>query len=321
MKRKTLCSILILVLLVTLSLTSCNLIKSGTMKRIKGTYELTDYSLTYEADHVPEGSDALVNYKERDGIKMYLVIDGSGEGTVIYQSREVEAIRYKVSTTYTYDTDDTSKISYVNYKSGSAGDDKSIMHYEQLAVFATRTDVSLSYTLPNLRMIDWNLKKVSTDYIRFEKVSKKTDLSYVEDEFSGTLPREVDMTLQQFDGVLSGNSIINYVYYYIDFDYINKKADVYYAAAPEKAEGELIELTDIEDVVLRGVDILHIGGSVTGVGEIKIGDKNYTPSYRGSLSSPEDNMTLSNAGDIDIAERIETAKAFYITQVNGNSAE
>ncbi len=198
MKRKISILCLTLILLVSLSLTSCNLIKSGTMKKIKGTYELTAYSLTYEAEHIPEGSEALVDYKEREGIEMYLVIDGSGEGTVVYKSSEREAIRYKVNITYTYDTDDASKISYVNYKSASAsGDDKDILHYEQLAVFATYSDVTLSYTLPNLRFVDGGIKKVSTDYIKFNKVSKKTDMSYVEDNFSGGLPPEVDITALQ----------------------------------------------------------------------------------------------------------------------------
>ncbi len=322
MKKKLSVLAMAIIIALAFSFSGCNLIKSGTMKKIKGTYELTGYSLTWEAGRQPEGEDTVENYLERDEIKMYLVIDGSSIGHIVYQSKNVERVYYKVALSYTYDAEETDEIQYVNYKSGSAYDDeKELMHQEQLAVFAG-SDITLSYTLPNYRLIveeSWLPQKVSTRYVGFKKVSKKTDMSYVKDQL-GSIPAETDMALEQFDGVLSSNSTLKYIYYYIDFDYRTKKADVYYALVPTLAEGQIPTADDIVDVVLRGQDITRQGGDIVNVGEVTIGERTYTSGYSGNLTDKESGESFFRHGGDNIAESIANSKEFYLMSNSGENA-
>ena len=77
--KRILSLVTVIVLLFSVTqITGCYVVKSGKMKKIVGTYELTSYS-------------AGENKLETKGIKLFMVINSDGTGYYAYSDNEVDA--------------------------------------------------------------------------------------------------------------------------------------------------------------------------------------------------------------------------------------
>lgn len=224
----------------------CYQIDPGTMKELKGTYQLTEYSRSYPS------SSGMVDLIEEKGITAYLIIDGSDYGYVVYRDNETELLCNCVRITYTYSQEDSNKIERIDYNvAGTA--ERSIIDKGSLGFLASKKQ--LNQQLPILAWENHSLVTKYTEYTKFTKVSKDADFSYVEEQL-GKVPAYADYALAAYDGAffLSDVSTSPYIYYVVDIDALNKKAVVYYAL---KSDGERTVLTDLDvryQLAANGVD-------------------------------------------------------------------
>ena len=86
------------------------------MKSVKGTYKLTNYTYTPQYERKEGYTPTTIDYIADRGYEVYLVVTGESEGYYVHKDNEVEAYSTKVSLTYEYDQDDSSKVSRVQYK-------------------------------------------------------------------------------------------------------------------------------------------------------------------------------------------------------------
>ena len=158
---------IILLILTTSVLSSCYIVRSGKMYKIEGTYELTSYT---------DDGDRLSEY----GIQMYLVIRADGTGYYAYRNNETKPYIADIRCRFINDSENTDKYSYVEIDFGNG-------EYEKFGVYAQT--FKLGTTLTNTEYVyggnifegTYGLEYTIT--ATFTKVSRATDLSYVNKSF------------------------------------------------------------------------------------------------------------------------------------------
>ena len=108
-KLKVLAPILMVVMMLLLSV-GCYMVNGQKMKNVKGTYELSYYTRTNGK------TNAVTEYTETICYKAYLVLTGGSEGYYVYTSNSDAPNYRKITLSYEYDQEDSSKVSYVNYR-------------------------------------------------------------------------------------------------------------------------------------------------------------------------------------------------------------
>ena len=166
-KIKVLLSVLLVALLMVVS-SGCYMIQGQTMKNVKGTYELTSYTRTNGK------TNAVTDYVTDYGYKVYLVVTGSGQGYCAFSKAETDPYYLTCNLSYEYNTEDSSKVDYVAYA------------YNGVSQRFGVTKNGLNFSRPAIKLSD----KVASDgiSISWKKVSKKTDLSYVQTVFENLAP-------------------------------------------------------------------------------------------------------------------------------------
>lgn len=156
---------LVLALSVLLSLCGCYVVKSGKMSKVEGTYLLTYYSA---------GEDMLA----KDGITLYIVIESDGSGYYAYSDNDTEAYYSEMSCRFTQDTEKSGYYSYVELQFEENGD------WHKLGVNSRWRDRKLNSSVPKYKgsILNGTLEIDYYTSVTFERVSGKTDMSYIENK-------------------------------------------------------------------------------------------------------------------------------------------
>ena len=176
---KRLLSALLIVALLAVSLSGCYIISGQKMRAVKGTYKLTTY--TYTPSHERKNGYTPTTYDYVNGEKYmyedYLIVTGTSTGYYVHTEAGGDNYVKEVTLRYEYDTEDSSKVNYVIYNDSiSVSSDEGGTH--RLGV----NKDSFNYSKSAINYTQLITKKeMSTEAItvRWEKVSKSTDLSYV----------------------------------------------------------------------------------------------------------------------------------------------
>ncbi len=181
--KRMLAVLLTVSLLMTLA--GCYMISGQKMKTVKGTYKLTVYSWIpkHEQGKNPGTVDYLTD--ERYLYEEYLVVTGDGMGYYVHKDANTPAYAKEVTLSYRYNAEDSAKVEYVVFNDALTVN--SDTGTNRLGVTKNR----LGYSLPAFDYTElFTKKKLRSEDItvRWEKVDKATDLSYVEEQL-GTLKR------------------------------------------------------------------------------------------------------------------------------------
>ena len=162
--------VLVLTLVVAFA-SSCYIGTGTTMKKAKGTYELTGYTIT----------DALTNDVTdkiaENGIKSYLIVTGESKGYYVYKSDSTPAYYREVYLSYEYSENNTRLVTYLTFRfEGQSTDDA-----QRLGINSN----SLNYSRPAIKLSEL----LHTDGLSYTwtKVSTAIDLSFAESQL-GTIP-------------------------------------------------------------------------------------------------------------------------------------
>ena len=234
-KLKKLLSV-VLILALVISVTGCYVIKGQQMRTVKGTYKLTSYTFTpsYERreGYTPNTRDYVngEEYKYED----YLVVTGTGTGYYVHKDAKGDAYIKEVTLRYEYDAESSDKVNYVIYNDSISINDDSGGH--RLGVTKNAFNYSkaaFDYT----ELITKRKMRSDSMTVRWEKVSKATDLSYVT-ELLGDLK---SYSYQDFAhrGIYEQTAFLltedvtapeyQYFFYVIDTATGSESATVYYA--------------------------------------------------------------------------------------------
>ena len=174
----------LLVVALLFALAGCTVINPQRMYRIKGTYKLTNYTVTPAGENREGAESRTVDYiADEDHLyEDYLIVTGTGTGYYVHKSAGAEATVTVISLSYQY-AEDGKKIGHVSYGNTdmenphtgiSLGVSKHTLAFSQTAIH---------YVEPFTGR-QMNTKGVT---VRFERVSRKTDLSYAEKMLGVTL--------------------------------------------------------------------------------------------------------------------------------------
>lgn len=171
MKTLKFLSLALILAVVTVFASSCYVTTGTSMKKAKGTYELTGYSITN--GKTGDVTDKLAS----DGIKVYLVVTGGDRGYYVYQDNNTSAYFRDVYLSYEY-SEDSNKVTSLTYRFDG-----------QLEGDAQKVGVTsggLNYSRPSIKLSD----QVYSNGISmsFKKVSSATDLSFAESQLGGLSP-------------------------------------------------------------------------------------------------------------------------------------
>ncbi len=163
----SLAAVLALLILSAAVLSSCYFIKSGKMYKIEGTYQLTSYY--GKVDHIAE-----------DGMVLYLVIRSDGTGYYAYKDNDTEAHIKELKCTFEANAEKSGYYDYVLVDFGD-GEGQTRLGVQAAGLFEISTN--LTYTF-----LQWNntsdlSQGTHSVNITFTRVSKDTDLSYVNENF------------------------------------------------------------------------------------------------------------------------------------------
>ena len=176
MKKIKLASIALSLLLGITAFSSCMVINSQKMKNVKGTYQLTNYTYTPKHERKANYTPNTIDYIADRGYEVYLVITGENKGYYVHKDNETEAYSTVVDLSYEYDTEDSSKVSYVQYR--TSVETVSGAEWNRFGV----TKDALNYSLPAFDYTELFTKRpMRSESISksWKKVDKATDLSYV----------------------------------------------------------------------------------------------------------------------------------------------
>lgn len=168
-----------------MTLAGCYLISGQKMKTVKGTYKLTNY--TYIPKHEQGKTPNTVNYLEDEEYlyEEYLIVTGEGRGYYVHKDANTPAYVKEVTLSYRYSAEDSSRVEYVIFNDALTVNSESGKN--RLGVNKN----TLGYSLPAIDYTELITKRKmrSEDMsVRWEKVDRATDLSYVEEQL-GTLKR------------------------------------------------------------------------------------------------------------------------------------
>lgn len=242
----------LLILSLLASATGCYMVSAQKMSTVKGTYKLVTYTYIPSYERREGYSPKVYNYIEDEAYKYedYLVVTGTGTGYYVHKEANAPAYAKEVTLSYEYDPEDSGKIQYVTFN-------------DALSVNATSGTHKLGVTKNGL-----NYSKAGFDYtelitkrpmrseditVRWEKVKKATDLSYVEDQL-GTI-KKYDYQAFGARGIYelgypieieSGNVLdhaYQYFFYVIDTATGAEKVTAYYALKDTPTEGQVRQVT------------------------------------------------------------------------------
>ncbi len=275
----------------------CYRIDAQKMDKVKGTYKLTTYTRT-DGD-----TDVVTNYITDRGFETYLVVTGTGKGYFAHKDNDMAAYATEVLLTYEYDEEKTSHVSYVSYQ--DSVNSSRLPHTN----FGVAKDV-LNYSRPVLKTHSTWLNNLDGFTLRWEKVSKDTDLSYVREKLSGM--KEYTYEGYAANAIYSINSYSSadnttvlpeaefpYQYYFIEMDASTMKATSYYAL-----KTDLAPQTKTEDIVLVDSEqpwqIIQIGETVWTKGD-------WTYSYSRTVTVGEGENAVTHTEHMNIVEKTWTA--------------
>ena len=211
-KRWKILPIFVLIVFGILALCAC---QPGKAEEVEGTYELTVFTRSFpdkmpeveEGQTPPEQTFTSHDYMTEAGVKAYLVIKQDGTGYSVYTDNVTPLRVRTISVTYTKDSDDSTKISMVNYNEGlinttavsRATDDIPGYGKESLYVNARSSGVTLTRSEPYYQGI--LIKRNYSQVVTYTKISGKTDLSVVSEKVNKTLVAPT-YELQGLDGKL-----------------------------------------------------------------------------------------------------------------------
>ena len=218
--KKLLALTIVCISLAAVVLSGCYVTKAARKRDMLGIYELTTY--TYDGK----------NLLEEDKIVNYLVIPESGYGYYVYKEGDFDYIVQEMTVNFIPDETEPNKYSYIEYRlSGDSENTK--LGYVRGNLNANR----IRYRWINNQLTHYYV------YTSFNRITKKTQLSYLEDKI-GKLPPALSYNTALFDGVYSyqfeefgGSSMSNdipegyenpYVYWYVDLELSKNKATSYY---------------------------------------------------------------------------------------------
>ena len=248
---KRMLSAIILAALVV-SLAGCYTVSAQKMKTVQGTYKLEHYTYTpkYERKegYTPRTFDYIedAEYQYKD----YLVITGSGTGYYVHKEAGSPAYVKEVTLSYEYDDEDSSKVEYVIFNDALTVNSDSGLN--RLGV----TKNSLNYTKAAFDYSELITKKPMRSEalsVRWTKVSRDTDLSYVKEQLAEL--KEYDYAAFGVRGIYQRNAPWNietgvvqespyqYFYYVIDTAKNAVRVTAYYAMKEAPGEQLSDELT------------------------------------------------------------------------------
>lgn len=215
----------LLVALVVLMSFGCYMVSGQKMDRVKGTYKLTDYTRIPQYERREGYTPKTINYLTDEDYQYedYLVVTGSGSGYYVHKDVNTSAYSKEITLSYQYDEENNSLVEYVVYNDSVSVNASSGVH--KLGV----TKGYLNYSKPAFDYTELFSKRSmrSEDInVRWERVDKATDLSYVEKQL-GTLKKyeyqdyavrgiyewEISTNIETGETVES-----DYQYYYIVID-------------------------------------------------------------------------------------------------------
>lgn len=226
--NKRIFSLVLLALLLTLSLlafTGCYTVKSGKMRSVEGTYELTNYS-------------AKVNEIEENGVKLYVVIRSDGTGYYAYTDNDTPLYFAELRCRFTADPEKSGYYSYVelNFTGKSDG-------WEKLAINARWNKKNLNSNTPRYKgnIFDGTY---GIDYyvdVDFTRISRSTNVLHLAENLGVYQPDIMPYGSISFGGVYSYDGVKTeigepfyssytdpFVYFYMNVDLYNSVAEAWY---------------------------------------------------------------------------------------------
>ena len=228
----------ILVIVMLLTSVGCYMISGQKMRNVKGIYKLTHYTYTPKYERKEGYTPRSYNYIEDEEYRYedYLIITGTGMGYYVHKEANAPAYVKEVTLSYEYSTDDSSKVEYVVFNDAISVNENSGFH--RMGVTKNR----LNYTKSAIDYTELFTKRPMRSEamsVRWEKVSRKTDLEYVEG-LLGEL-KKYDYTAFGVRGIYQRNAPwdietgvvqenpYRYFYYVIDTADNVPRATAYYA--------------------------------------------------------------------------------------------
>lgn len=171
----------LLVALVVLMSFGCYMVSGQKMDRVKGTYKLTDYTRIPQYERREGYTPKTINYLTDEDYQYedYLVVTGSGSGYYVHKDVNTSAYSKEITLSYQYDEENNSLVEYVVYNdsvsvNASSGVNKLGVTKGYLNYSKPAFDYTELFTKRQMRSEDIS--------VRWERVDKATDLSYVEEE-------------------------------------------------------------------------------------------------------------------------------------------
>lgn len=292
MKKTLIPLLLIITIIITVvAATGC---EAASMDKITGTYELT----VKTRQHVDEST--ATDLMEKYEIKCYLVIDGSQKGYYIYQDKDSALTCTEMKVEYTYDSDDTSKVSSVRIYTDplSSSSDSYYVNYNK----SDKTN-HLMYRIPGIH----SSLAPSLEYTRvadFTQISSDTTLATVKSKLGvdiKVLPTELRY-INGLQTMYTENDNSPYIYRYYDIDVLGGTAKLYYAL---KADGVKHEETKTVAYDLTVTDDSR--------GTVTIGEEVFSllNDYYATYTDGELTYNLSSFYAEDLQQQIDEDIALY----------
>ncbi len=158
----------------------CYVTNAQPMKKIKGTYKLTQYKTTDKRyDENDSVVTTVVDKIVEEGMEVYLVVTGESTGYYAYKDKETEAYAQEVELYYEASPEDTSEYTFVGYRVNTYSD------FDKFGVTKNR----LNKSVPSICMKIKDRPMYQQGYDKdWEKVSDAIDLSYVSAQLGGLTP-------------------------------------------------------------------------------------------------------------------------------------
>ncbi len=238
-------SAVILIVVILLTSVGCYMISGQKMSKVRGTYKLTHYTYTPKYERKEGYTPRTYNYIEDEEYKYedYLIITGTGMGYYVHKEANAPAYVKEVTLSYEYSTDDSSKVEYVVFNDAISVNENSGFHRMGiLRNVLNYTKNALDYT----ELFTKRPMRTEAISVRWEKVSRDTDLRYVENQL-GEL-KKYDYAAFGVRGIYQLNapwdietgvvqdSPYQYFYYVIDTADNAPRATAYYAFKETPAE-------------------------------------------------------------------------------------
>ena len=261
--------VVLLVIAFAVNFAGCYMVSGQKMDRVKGTYNLTNY--TYTPSHERKEGRTPRHYDyindEKYLYEDYLIVTGSSTGYYVHKEANAPAYVKEVTLSYEYNAEDSSKVEYVIYNDALTVS-SSTNNGNRLGVSGN----TLNFSRPafDYNQLFTNTPMRSEDlYVRWEKVDRATDLSYAKAQvgelkeysyqgfgFRGIYSLEMPTDLHTGMAV---ESEYQYFYYVIDTAKGVTTATAYYALreTPTMQVKETVSLShtvgDWSEITLDGV--------------------------------------------------------------------